>query len=98
MNLNYECDLNAMKAWIETAEQNKYEHNLVIDYDGEVILDPEVKYPHVPLYQYKYKMTIMDSILHVQDMGTALYDALEHIFSRVNGEEHMSYRRGGMAA
>lgn len=57
-----------------------------------------MKYPDVPLYQYKYKMTIMDSILRVSDMGTALYDALEHIFSRVNDEQHISYRRGGLAA
>ncbi len=84
MNLNYGYDKEALEALIATADVNKYEHNLVIDFDGEVIIDPEYYFPAVPLDKYQYSMVIMDSSLRQHGMTGALYDALERIYVSLN--------------
>jgi hypothetical protein len=79
MNLNYGYDKQTMTALAETADKTLDEHNVVIDYDGEVIIDPEMYFPTVALSSYKFATRIKDGSLRHEVMRAALYDALEMI-------------------
>lgn len=89
MNLNYGYDKDTLMTLINSADRSLSEHNLVIDFDGEVILDPEKHYPHVPIASYKFATTIKDKTLHSSMMATGLYDALEIIFDKLNQQDAM---------
>lgn len=88
MNLNYGYDKDALMTLINTADGSMLEHNLVIDYDGEVIIDPEKHFPNAALSAYKFCTKIKDKSLHSSMMVSALYDALETIYNKLIKEEN----------
>lgn len=56
------------------------EHNLVVDYDGEVLLDPQVNQPQLDLKKFKVKIHLSESKL------TTLYAQpvrLQNLFKRI---------------
>jgi hypothetical protein len=93
MNLNYRYDKNALMALINSADESMLEHNLVIDFDGEVIIDPEKRFPNAALSAYKFCTKIKDKTLHSNMMISALYDALEIIFNKLNSDSNYSIDR-----
>jgi hypothetical protein len=47
MNLFYDPSLIALSQLIDNADKSLPAHNIVVDYDGEVIIDPEKKFAGV---------------------------------------------------
>ncbi|MBS1623080.1 MAG: hypothetical protein JST83_03605 [Bacteroidetes bacterium] len=84
MNLNYGYDREALKALVGTADTTLEEHNVVIDFDGEVIIDPEKQFPNVPVAAYKFAAVIADKVLRSSIMINAMYDSLEDIFFKLS--------------
>jgi hypothetical protein len=84
MNLNYGYDKKAMQALTEQANKSLYEHTLVIDFDGEVIIDPERYFPDVSVTSYKFSTHIKDASLRNDITVRGLYDALEQIHEELN--------------
>jgi hypothetical protein len=84
MNLNYGYDKDSLTSFAASADPSFDSHNLVIDFDGEVVLDPEVHFPHVALSCYKFSTRIKDKSLRSPMMVAALYDALEVVFESLH--------------
>jgi hypothetical protein len=58
MNLWYKPSIDHLKELIDNAVPSFKEHNIALDYDGEVIIDPEIHYPHVPIHRFKFHTQI----------------------------------------
>lgn len=54
MNLFNNPSLHSLEKLIMNAQPDKNAHNVVLDFDGEVIIDPEVHYPNVAINRFKY--------------------------------------------
>jgi hypothetical protein len=63
MNLFYDPSIIGLRQLIDTADKSLSVHNIVIDYDGEVIIDPEKKYSSVGLNRYKFRTKMHQSVL-----------------------------------
>lgn len=90
MNLNYGYDKQTLTDLVDSAAMNLDEHNIVIDFDGEVVLDPEIHFPDVPLSSYLFASRIKHESLKHGTMVTALYDALEKIFNAITEQPKFS--------
>ena len=82
MNLNYDTDVAEFEALLATADKKLNAHNIAIDYDGEVIIDPEKHFPNVPTEKYKFCAHVKDMSLQSIDMVRALHKALLGIFEK----------------
>ena len=94
MNLNYGYDKSALTALTQTADKNLQEHNLVIDFDGEVLIDPEYYFPNVPISMYQFATKINDATLRDTVLTAALYDALEAKYAEINRSANLTVSRG----
>ncbi len=54
MNLYSDPTMMELRQLIDNADPSLTEHHVAVDFDGEIIMDPEVHYPEVPLYKYKF--------------------------------------------
>jgi hypothetical protein len=80
MNLNYETTETDFLAFVASADRQLDTHSVAIDYDGEVIIDAEIHYPHVPSYRYKFFTHVRDVSLDSMDMMISLFVSLRFIF------------------
>lgn len=81
MNLFYNPSMFALRQLVDTANNQEPIHNVAVDYDGEVIVDPEKHYPQVDLKRYKYHTRArLDSDGHLRD----LFRELVAIFNASN--------------
>ena len=62
MNLFYNPSLLSLRQLVDTGKKSLSAHNIVIDYDGEVIIDPELKFANVGLNRYKFHTKIYQSV------------------------------------
>ena len=81
MNLNYPYDKASLQALTQTADKKLDVHTLVVDFDGEVVLDPEVHFPGVAVTKYKFCTELHDEQLRDEVRLAALYDALNENFN-----------------
>jgi hypothetical protein len=81
MNLNNPYDKASLQALTLTADKNLDVHNLVVDFDGEVVLDPEIYFPGVPVTKYKFCTEVHDEHLRDEVRLAGLYDALNENFN-----------------
>jgi len=51
MNLFYDPSITELRQLVDSAEKSINVHNVVVDFDGEVIIDPEMKYKGIDLKQ-----------------------------------------------
>jgi hypothetical protein len=94
MNLNYAYDKQALEALIAKADKSLDEHNLAIDFDGEVLIDPEKDFPNVPLQAYQFASRIRNASMREPIMVTALYDSLEMIYQTLINTSYQIGREG----
>jgi hypothetical protein len=88
MNLNYPYDKASLQALTQTADKNLDVHTLVVDFDGEVVLDPEIHFPAVPVTKYKFCTELHDEQLRDEVRLASLYDALNENFYGRGYSEH----------
>ncbi len=58
MNLFYDPSLLALRQLVNNANASQPVHNVAVDFDGEVIIDPEMHFPNVAINRYKYHTSI----------------------------------------
>lgn len=80
MNLYYEPTMFELKRLIDTAHKSLTAHNIVVDYDGEVIIDPELKYPNVSLNKFKFHTRINQAAGYSERRLQALYRMLKNAY------------------
>jgi hypothetical protein len=95
MNLNYPYDKASLKALTLTADKELDVHTLVIDFDGEVVLDPEIHFPGVAVTRYKFYTQVPEEHLRDEMQLASLYDALDENFNG-RGNDVQKYIGGNM--
>ena len=76
MNLIYDTTIDALAELVHTADKSLAVHHVAVDYDGEVIIDPEKHFPHVALPKYKFCTQIKDASLANVEKLVSLHRAL----------------------
>lgn len=84
MNLFYDPSILGLRQLVDTADKSLSTHNIVIDFDGEVIIDPEKKYAGVGLNRYKFRTKLNHSVLKSAEDLKALFHTL---VSAYNGDQ-----------
>ena len=62
MNLFYDPSITGLRQMVAAADKSLPVHNIVVDYDGEVIIDPETKFAGIKLTRFKLHTRISQSI------------------------------------
>ena len=62
MNLFYDTSISSLRQLVETADKSLPVHNVVVDFDGEVIIDPETKFAGVNLSRFKFRTQITQAV------------------------------------
>jgi hypothetical protein len=76
MNLFYNPSMTELRQLLSSAKKSSNIHNVVIDFDGEVIIDPEVQYEGIALSRFKFHTQISQSIKNNARGMKALFDTL----------------------
>ena len=84
MNLFYDPSISALRQLVNTLDPSKKVHNVVVDFDGEVIVDPEVKYSGIELSRFKFHTKISASIKQNARGMKALFETLLEAYNRNN--------------
>ena len=91
MNLHYDHSTPALIELIAKADTKLLSHNIALDYDGEVIIDPELHYPQVDLKRYKFHTQIrsasMRNMRKIQALLTALHSAYRESLRAIGGHD-----------
>jgi hypothetical protein len=80
MNFNLEYSKGHLIDLVNHADMELDQHNLVISFDGEVMIDPEKYYPQVPVSSYQFSTCMQDASLRQNEMIGILYDTLEMVY------------------
>jgi hypothetical protein len=81
MNLNYDTTPEALKEFImNIAAPSMADHNIALDYDGEVLIDPELHYPDVDIKRYQFCTKVKTSVLRTDEVVKVLQEALLTVF------------------
>ncbi len=84
MNLFYQPSVTELRQLINSANKSFTRHNIVIDFDGEVIIDPETKYKGIDLNRFKFRTTITESVKSNARSLKALFDTLLEAYHKNN--------------
>lgn len=60
MNLFFNPSLSELRKLIRETNNEKEVHHIVVDYDGEVLIDPELKHPGLNLDRFKFKINLYE--------------------------------------
>ena len=84
MNLFYDPTINELRHLVDSAEKSLNTHNVVVDFDGEVIIDPEMKYKGLDLNRFKFRTQISQAIKGNARSMKALFETLLDAYHRNN--------------
>ena len=96
MNLFYDPSISALRQLVDSSDKSLKVHNVVIDFDGEVIIDPEVKYTGIELSRFKFHTRISQSIKKNAKGMKALFETLLLAYS--DSQQNMEMHRLNRAA
>jgi hypothetical protein len=88
MNLYYNPSMNELLELIRRTENHNNLHNLVVDYDGEVLIDPQILQPELEVSKFKVLLKLSDpSMKMIGDKKSCLRNLLNIILKAwYNGE------------
>jgi len=84
MNLFYDPSITELRQLLDSAEKSINVHNVVVDFDGEVIIDPEMKYKGIDLNRFKFRTQISQAIKGNARSMRALFETLLEAYQRNN--------------
>lgn len=71
MNLFHNPSVDELQSLLENAPQSKIVHDVVIDYDGEVLIDPQLEQPNLDLNRFKFRVQLTEFSKRALAMGSA---------------------------
>jgi len=95
MNLFYNASIADLRQLVDSGHKSLDKHHVVVDFDGEVIIDPEMKYEGIALNKFKFHTTISESVKHNARSLKALFETLLEAY---NGSGFEIQRRFNSAA
>jgi hypothetical protein len=60
MNLFFNPSLSELRKLIRESNNEKEVHHIVVDYDGEVLIDPELEQPELNLDRFKCRINLYE--------------------------------------
>ena len=88
MNLFLNPSVDELRSLLENASESKNVNNVVLDYDGEVLIDPQLEQPGLDLNRFKFRMQLSELSQRALEMGTApiryLYNSLIRAWNAEN--------------
>jgi hypothetical protein len=85
MNLFYSPSLISLRQLVDTGKKSLSVHNIVVDYDGEVIIDPETKFADIGLNRFKFHTQISSSVKNNVRALHTLFETLRAAYNN-NGQ------------
>jgi hypothetical protein len=58
MNLFINPSLPELRKLLTKIDNSAFNHNLVVDYDGEVLIDPDLEQPEIDLNRFKLRIPL----------------------------------------
>jgi len=95
MNLFYNPSISELRQLVDSGHKSLDKHHVVVDFDGEVIIDPEMKYKGISLNRFKFHTTISESVKNNTRGLKALFETLLEAY---NGNGFEIQRRFNSAA
>jgi hypothetical protein len=92
MNLFFNPSLIALRQLVDTGKKSLSVHNIVIDYDGEVIIDPETRFADIGLNRFKFHTQINSSVKSNARALHLLFETLRAAYNS-NGQVIELHRR-----
>jgi hypothetical protein len=72
MNLFHNPSVEDLQSLLKSAPETKIVHDVVLDYDGEVLIDPQLSHPHLDdLSKFKFRVQLTEFSKHAFTMGAA---------------------------
>jgi hypothetical protein len=68
MNLFFNPQERELHKLISQVKNDKKVHDVVVDYDGEVLLDPELEQPNLDLNKFKVHVRLSNSLIEALQM------------------------------
>ena len=60
MNLFHNPTVDELQSLLQSASESKNIHDVVLDYDGEVLIDPQVSQPNLDLNKFKFRVQLTE--------------------------------------
>lgn len=97
MNLFYDPSIVGLRQLIDTADKSLPANNIVVDYDGEVIIDPEKKFADISLNRFKFHTQISQavkadirSLKHLYETLLSAYSSNNHKIEVIRGWKNIA--------
>jgi len=71
MNLFLNPSVDELHSLIQNAPEAKNIHDVVLDYDGEVLIDPQLELPDIDLSKFKFRVQLTEFSKRALAMGSA---------------------------
>ena len=71
MNLFLNPSVDELHSLIKNAPETKIVHDVVVDYDGEVLIDPQLAQPGLDLNKFKFRVQLTEFSKRALEMGSA---------------------------
>ncbi len=84
MNLFYDPSIVGLRQLVDTADKTLPVHNVVLDYDGEVIIDPELKFAGIGLNRFKFRTQITQAVKNDARLLKTLFQTLLAAYNENN--------------
>jgi len=71
MNLFHNPSVDELQSLLQSASETKNIHDVVLDYDGEVLIDPQINHPHLDLSKFKFRIQLTEFSKRALSMSSA---------------------------
>jgi hypothetical protein len=71
MNLFHNPSVDELHSLIQGASESKNVHDVVLDYDGEVLIDPQLEHPNLDLTKFKFRVQLTEFSKRALAMGSS---------------------------
>jgi len=71
MNLFHNPSVDELQTLLQSAPETKNIHDVVLDYDGEVLIDPQVNHPNLDLSKFKFRVQLTEFSKRALSMSSA---------------------------
>ncbi len=91
MNLFLNPSESELQSLIENAPQGKIFHDVVVDFDGEVLIDPQLEQPELDLNKFKFHLQLTEFSKRALEHGSkSLKNLLSNLLNAWNNQNDFS--------
>jgi hypothetical protein len=86
MNLFFNPSISELRKLIRETDNEKEVHHIVVDYDGEVLIDPDLNQPEINLDRFKFRINLYERPKNfIRNKSRKLRDLLNNLLEGWEG-------------